>query len=249
MLSKEFYNQILCYYEEYKEEYNNKNLIGIIPCECNDNTILAHTNNDELMNCIKNMTDITLYISPKITRCSEQYIRAVLFHEFTHISDAYVFAECDNAAILMSAYSEFNATKIEIMERCKNKSITLNEVICGEEGNITLKEEIEDKINTIFMILEITKTAPQKMIEDKIDSFLFDSLIKTYSYLSAYLSFFEETEPNYFEYCFNKMNEYEKLAIGKRIYNDVQCLDKILNNPEIIIGDIVELHRTYFQQI
>lgn len=249
MLSKEIYNRVLNYYDEYKKEYNKKNLIGIIPYECDDDTISAYTNNKELMDCIKNGSDVTLYANPKFMLCSEQYIKAILFHEFTHISDAYNFVGYDNSNFLMSTFSEYNATRIEIIERCKNKSITLDEIICGERGNITLRKEIEDKIDTIFMILEIAKKTPQKMIEDKIDSFLFDNLIKAYSYLSAYLSFFEETEQNYFEDCFNKITEYEQFAIGRRIYNDVQCLDKILNNPEIIIGDIVELHRIYFEQV
>ena len=247
MLSKDIYNRVLNYYDEYKKEYNKKNLIGIIPYECDDDTMLAHTNNEELMDCIKNESDVTLYISPKFKFCSEQYIKAVLFHEFTHISDAYNFVGDDNSIFFMNTYSEYNATRIEIIERCGNKSVVLDEAICGEKGNITLREEIEDKIDTIFMILEIAKKDSQKMIADKMDSFMFDNLIKAYSYLLAYLSFFEETEPKYFEDCFNKINEYEQFAIGKRIYNDVQCLDKILNNPEIIIGDIVELYKVYFE--
>lgn len=36
MLSKEIYNRVLNYYDEYKKEYNKKNLIGIIPYECDD---------------------------------------------------------------------------------------------------------------------------------------------------------------------------------------------------------------------
>ena len=59
MLSKEIYNRVLNYYDEYKKEYNKKNLIGIIPYECDDDTILAYTSNEELMDCIKNGLDIT----------------------------------------------------------------------------------------------------------------------------------------------------------------------------------------------
>lgn len=247
MVSQGLSDKVMKYYEEYKETYDKHNIIGIMLCECDDYTMLAHTNNEELMNCIKNESDVTLYISPKFKLCSEQYIKAVLFHEFTHISDAYNFVGDDNSIFLMNTYSEYNATRIEIIERCRNKSVVLDEAICGEKGNITLREEIEDKIDTIIMILEIAKKDSQKMVEDKMDSFMFDNLIKAYSYLLAYLSFFEETEPNYFEDCFKKINEYEQFAIGKRIYNDVQCLDKILNNPEIIIGDIVELYKVYFE--
>lgn len=247
MVSQGLSDKVMKYYEEYKETYDKHNIIGIMLCECDDYTMLAHTNNEELMNCIKNESDVTLYISPKFKLCSEQYIKAVLFHEFTHISDAYNFVGDDNSIFLMNTYSEYNATRIEIIERCRNKSVVLDEAICGEKGNITLREEIEDKIDTIIMILEIAKKDSQKMVEDKMDSFMFDNLIKAYSYLLAYLSFVEETEPNYFEDCFNKINEYEQFAIGKRIYNDVQCLDKILNNPEIIIGDIVELYKVYFE--
>lgn len=154
MVSQGLSDKVMKYYEEYKETYDKHNIIGIMLCECDDYTMLAHTNNEELMNCIKNESDVTLYISPKFKLCSEQYIKAVLFHEFTHISDAYNFVGDDNSIFLMNTYSEYNATRIEIIERCRNKSVVLDEAICGEKGNITLREEIEDKIDTIIMILE-----------------------------------------------------------------------------------------------
>ena len=93
MVSQGLSDKVMKYYEEYKETYDKHNIIGIMLCECDDYTMLAHTNNEELMNCIKNESDVTLYISPKFKLCSEQYIKAVLFHEFTHISDAYNFVE------------------------------------------------------------------------------------------------------------------------------------------------------------
>lgn len=242
MLSKEIYNRVLNYYDEYKKEYNKKNLIGIIPYECDDDTILAYTSNEELMDCIKNGLDITLYVSPKFMLCSEQYVKAVLFHEFTHISDAYNFVEYDNSNFLMSTFSEYNATRIEIMERCKNKSIILDEIICGENGSITLKEEIEDKIDTIIMILKISK----ENRKNENEGYLFENLIKNYSYVFAYLSFFEDTEREYFQNCFARIEKYEQLGIGKRIYNNVKSLDIILNNPEIIILDVVKLYQMCF---
>lgn len=79
MLSKEIYNRVLSYYDEYKKEYNKKNLIGIIPYECDDDTMLAYTSNEELMDCIKNGLDVTLYVSPKFMLCPEQYVKAVFF--------------------------------------------------------------------------------------------------------------------------------------------------------------------------
>ena len=73
------------------------------------------------------------------------------------------------------------------------------------------------------------------------------NLIKNYSYVFAYLSFFEDTEWEYFQNCFARIEKYEQLGIGKRMYNNVKSLDIILNNPEIIILDVVTLYQMCFR--
>ena len=249
MLSKDFCNQILDYYENYKEEYNKNNIIGIIPCECVDDTKQAYTDNEELMECIKNELNVALYVNSQLMSCSNQYIKAVLFHEFTHICDAYNFVGYDNSSFLMSTYSEYNAMRIEIKEKCKNKPITLNTIICGENGNISLNEEIEDKIETILMILKMTGEKGKEILEQGKEGMFFDLLIKTISYLFAYLSFFKITEPVYFQNCFMILENNGLNNLAKKIYNEVQSLDRILDTPNSIILDIVELYHICFGKI
>lgn len=246
MFSKDFYDQVLNYYEKYKEEYNKKNLIGIIPCECDDDTMLAYTNNEELMDCIKNESDVTLYVSPKFMLCSEQYIKAVLFHEFTHISDAYNFVGYDNFNFLMSTYSEYNATKIEFMQRCKNEIVTLDKVVCGEKGNTTLREEIEEKLDCVLMIPKMTEYERKELLRKGMEGVFFKFFIKNLSYLLAYVSFIEITEEEYFQNCFKQLEDYGLYDITKKIYNEVQNWEEILDNPDFIIMEIMKIYWMYF---
>ena len=92
------------------------------------------------------------------------------------------------------------------------------------------------------MILKISK----ENTKNENEGYLFKNLIKNYSYVFAYLSFFEDTEREYFQNCFARIEKYEQLGIGKRIYNNVKSLDIILNNPEIIILDVVKLYQMCF---
>lgn len=246
MFSKDFYIQIMNYYTEYKEQYDKKNLIGIRLCECDDDTMLAYTNNEELMECIKNGRNVTLYISSRFIMCSEQYIKAVLFHEFTHISDAYNFVGYDNSNILMSTFSEYNAARIEIMERCKNKSITLDKIICGEGGDTTLKEEIEDKIDNVLIIPKMTECERKELLKQGKEGLYFNFLIKNLSYLLAYISFIEITEEDYFKNCFKRLEEHRLCEIVKNIYNNVQNLNQILDNPYFIIMEVMKIYHMYF---
>lgn len=249
MISKRLGDKVLKYYEEYKEVYNKHNIIGIIPCECDTDTMLAHTNNEELMGCIKNGSDVTLYVSPKFMLCSEQYIKAVLFHEFTHISDAYNFAGYDNSNFLMSTYSEYNAMKIEIVQRFKNEIVTLDKLVCGEKGNTTLREEIKDTLDNVLMIPKMTEDARKELLRQGKDGMLFVFFIKNLSYLLAYISFIENVEKEYFQNCFKQLEEYGLCEIVKKIYSNVQSLDEILDNPNLIIMQIIEIYYMFFEEL
>ena len=169
-----------------------------------------------------------------------------MFHEFTHISDAYNFVGYDNSNILMSTFSEYNATRIEIMERCKNKSITLDEIICGEDGDTTLKEEIEDKIDNVLIIPKMTECERKELLKQGKEGLYFNFLIKNLSYLLAYISFIEITEEDYFKNCFKRLEEHRLCEIVKNIYNNVQNLNQILDNPYSIIMEVMKIYHMYF---
>lgn len=249
MFAKIYYGKkVLDYYNEYKIKYGKCDIIGIIPSKINDDTRFAYTDNSELMESIKNKGKVKLYINYNLMKCPEKYVKAVLFHEYTHICDAYNFVEYDNSAILMSTYSEYNATKIEIITRCENNAITLNTIVNGEDGNKTLKEEIEDKMENIKMILEIADLQKKEKLHDEKKVFLFDYLVKNYSCIFAYLSFFEENEPKYFKNCFNRFDKYKygQSKIAETIYGNIKSLDKVLGNTDIILNEVVKLYLLFF---
>lgn len=234
-------------YQEYKIKYGKSHIIGILPEPIKDLSAeqIAYTDNVELMDCIVNGENVTLYYNEKLFRSSDEYIKAVLFHEFTHISDAYNFVGYENSNILMSAYSEFNAMKIEILLKNQNRVPMLDDKICEENGMTTPKKEIESYLDSILKIIKLTKSHPDKIKE--IEERVLEYYIKWHSYLFAYLSFYEKTQELYFESCFKKMNKYRHEAVAKKLYKDVQNLGYIKSNPEELINDVSNLYSLCFK--
>ena len=245
MISPNEVDRILNLYEQYKEQYGKDNMIDIIPCEDGDSDYLAYTNNEELSECIINKTAVTLFVNPKFLSYSDEYIQAVMYHEFTHISDAYNFIHISNSNILMSTYSEFNAMRVEIMEKCNSKVIGLDDVICGEGENTTPRKEIEDNLETIIMISQIPRL-DSKRAEER-EGYLFNMLIKSYAYLFAYLSFFENTNYDYVEKCFEKLNQYNQKELAKKMYRDIFDIGHILENPTELMFDVLDIRNAVFE--
>lgn len=239
--------RIIRLFEEYKTQYNKPDIIGILPMPIKElsSEYMAYTNNDELMNCIKNLKNVTLYYNKKLFSNCDEYIKAVLFHEFTHISDAYNFVGLNNPNTLMTTYSEFNAKKIEILVKCNGKVPLLDDAICDEGGTTTPREEIQ---NYLDMIVNISKTA--KLYSDKIQerkAWLWNSYIKSYSWMFAYLSFFENTQQKYFDECFEKLDIYGQKTLAKNIYKKIQNLEDVKENPQQLISDVLDLYYVCFE--
>lgn len=83
--------------------------------------ILAYVNADEIL-----QSTVNLYINSKLFTYDKKYQKSKLFHEFTHIFDAnkllgnypYKIMEC-----LLSTYSEYHASQIELAYNIGAKSI------------------------------------------------------------------------------------------------------------------------------
>lgn len=240
-------DRIIRLFEEYKKKYNKPDIIGIIPIPIKELSAneMAYTDNVELMDCITNRTSVTLYYNKKLFSCPDEYIKAVLFHEFTHISDAYNFTGMEYSNILMGTYSEFNAMKIEIIEKCNGKKVMLDDVICDEEGTTTPRKEIEDYLDTIVKISEMAKLYSDKIQERK--GWLWDSYIKSYSWMFAYLSFYEKTQPEYFKECFERLNLFDQKMMAEKIYLKIKNLEEIKENPQQLISDVLDLYNLCFE--
>ena len=239
--------RILNLYEEYKMEYEKLGLIGIVPNPIMDLTTkdIAYTDNAEMMDCITHKKNVTLYYSEKLFQCSDRFIKAVLFHEFTHISDAYNFVGMEYSNFFMSTYSEFNAMRVEILLKNGNKIPMLDDTICDENGVTTPRKEIEGYLNFIINTFKSSRMYPEK-IKEKAEQ-IGSIFLKSYSWMFAYLSFYEETEKKYFESCFNRLEKCKQKELVKELYKEIQSVEYIKSDSQKIVLDIVDLYSLCFE--
>ena len=102
-------------YEIYKEIMKCPNLPSIVPTQIKSpGKAIAYVMSDEIYG-----KTVPLYYSFELEKCLEQFIRAKLFHEFTHIFDGNVgyniYLKANYIAYL-SLYSEYHASQIELLE-------------------------------------------------------------------------------------------------------------------------------------
>ena len=97
-------------------------LPNINPIMITDNNILAYIDSDNATNPI-----VPLYVSDILFSYNDQYIKSILFHEFTHIYDANItFKEIidnENLISAINAYTEYHASQIEILSNIGYNSI------------------------------------------------------------------------------------------------------------------------------
>lgn len=222
-------------YYEYRKQFN-LDIIDIEPKFISDSSgEMAYTDNEELVDCIKQNKSVTLYCNKRLFKCQPTYINAILYHEFVHISDCYNFFDCDNPNILMSAYSEANAKKMEYLVQCNNRAVELDYEICGEDGMTTPRKEIEEYLNIIISIADLKVPIPEDKIAD-----IGCMFTKSFSYMFGLLSFYETSEPEYFQGCFDRMDEsYGSLA--KRLYQEIQDVNNIKKNPSRVVEMVTNL--------
>lgn len=225
-------NKILAVYKEYKEQFR-LDMIEIVP-KVTDASAgeMAYTDNEQLINCINNKMPVTLYYNEKLFGCSKEYIKAILYHEFTHISDCYNFVGYEYSNFLMSTYSEYNAMKREFFMRCSEQLVPLDYKILGENEKTTPRKEIEDYLN---FIISVTNVDIQDRIGEVVNMFT-----KQISWMFALLSYYEKSEPKYFQSCFDRMNNSYRF-VAKRLYYEVQDIDEIKKNPDELVSTLLEL--------
>lgn len=91
--------QIMPVEESYQEETNGKNP-------------WAYINEDEIGH-----SSINLYYNSKLSQNRRDFIKAILYHEFTHIYDGILYKDKYNEDIfsgIMHTYSEYHAAQIEL---------------------------------------------------------------------------------------------------------------------------------------
>ena len=111
-------------FEEYKKFLNiqDKKLPKINPIIDNKtDNVFACVLMDEIKYPVTN-----IYYKKDLDQYSEQFVKSKLFHEFTHIIDYLVFSQQYSEQVLisiMSTYSEYHASQIELMSNIGYKNI------------------------------------------------------------------------------------------------------------------------------
>lgn len=94
-----------------------------------------------------------LYVDSKLLKNRKQFIKQLLYHEFTHLADSMLFVDrtLKEFKYIMPSYSEFHASKREMIERIEQtneKNITLKTNV-----NYIITATIEGEIKLAFDIM------------------------------------------------------------------------------------------------
>ena len=102
-------NKIYNYYEEYKKFMNITEIPNI--------EIILNTENHPTDSTafVEITSDITLHIDSDVFTYNENYIRGILFHEFTHVYDYVRLKDKENFKDILGTWSEYHASQIELL--------------------------------------------------------------------------------------------------------------------------------------
>ena len=117
------YDYIIKCYEEYKIFMDIKENIlpRIVPIMITNTNALAYLNGYEINNNPRN-----LYYNANLRQKRKDFVKAILFHEFTHLLDEIVLSKQyfgNDYDIIMSTRSEYQASQIELACKIGFKNI------------------------------------------------------------------------------------------------------------------------------
>ena len=177
-----------------------------------------------------------LYIDNSLLVRNKKFIKQTLFHEFTHLSDSLNFLNnnYEEFKIIMISYSEFHASKREMIER-------IEEV---EENNVNLQTNItHEGILTIQSFMDQTfvhmKNDLEKMSKNKsLEHFFYETnnIYYFYGYVSALQKF---------NIAYN-INVHELNII---FYTNIFEIQNNLLQKDIDIKNLVALHTKLIENI
>ena len=141
----------------------------------------------ELMN-----NEYILHLNPNIHLYNENYVKFILFHEFTHFYDFFhcEFDDRTEKLFFMNAFSEFHACRVTLA-RCINQyKIKLTDVdkiqIPGPYREISIRRLLEESLFRAKYFMDIYYVSYQ--IDDFINAF------RQLMYLLGYLSLFHNDD-------------------------------------------------------
>lgn len=129
----------------------------------NSNDFWARFNTNDLYNKI-----YILYICRDLLNKNNQFIRQILFHEFTHLADSlkFISTPLEEFKNIMASYSEFHASKREMRERLEEinaNDISLQAIIMHADL-ITIDSFMEQTFK--FMIDDLNKMSENSNVNN-----------------------------------------------------------------------------------
>ena len=144
--------------QQLYSKYQNKYTLNLPKIKyikyVNSNDFWARFNTNDLYN-----KEYILYICKDLLNKNNPFIRQILFHEFTHLSDSLQFTgkSLEEFKNIMVSYSEFHASKREMRERLEEintNDISLQTIITHADS-ITIDSFMEQTFG--FMIDDLNK--------------------------------------------------------------------------------------------
>ncbi|MDO4976911.1 MAG: hypothetical protein Q4E53_06590 [Eubacteriales bacterium] len=133
-----------------------------------------------------------LHLNPNIHLYNENYVKFILFHEFTHFYDFFhcPFEDKNEKLYFMNAYSEFHACKVTLA-RCINQyQLKLTDVdkiqIPGPYKEISIRTLLEESLYRVRYFMQIYYMSYE--VNDFINAF------RQLMYLFGYLSLFKNDD-------------------------------------------------------
>lgn len=217
-------------YKEYQTRYNISlpNIQKIN--HTNDDSSWARFDTEDLYNTV-----YILHINNNLADKNEKFIKQVLYHEFTHLTDSLLFLKRSLKTFtdIMISYSEFHAAKREMVERIeevKNNIISLQTEIT-HAGILTIDSFIEQSFN--FMKNDLIKMSNNN------ESDLFYDTNHIY-YFYGYLSALKDFGINYMV----KIHE-----IPAEFLIDIDNIQKILLKDVINIDEVISTYQSLEKDI
>lgn len=228
IISKSTIEQV---YKEYQTRYNISLPIIQNINYINDDGFWAKFNTGDLYN-----KEYILHINNDLVDKNKKFIKQVLFHEFTHLSDSLLFLHetLKNFTDIMNSYSEFHASKREMIERIEEVG----------ENDITLQTEI-----THIGILTIDSFMDQSF------NFMYRDLIKM-SNNNSESNLFYDTNHIYYFYGYLSALKYFGVNYLVKIYEipadfliDIENIQKMLLDDTVNIDDIKSTYQKLVENI
>lgn len=185
-----------------------------------------------------------LYVKEEIFKYPDTSIDAILFHEFTHITDSLLYLKNDYQSFkdILSTYSEFHASKVEMEQLLKSVTddkISGNSEITFNDGILTINSLMNQAFNHIVNGFAIIS---KDTIESMRNIYYYCGFSKTLKLINLVYDFnYLKINPEYMLFCKNISDELNNDS-DINIKNIIKIENKILEHirSESLYNNVIE---------